>query len=664
MESCGGGGGGSGGGVGIGVIGGLPSDGNAALASANRRVLSLEAELSSVQDKLSHAAEAIRKGFASAQHEKKVLESSNRELEEKNRELEDKTLELKRARTCSTEFEERSKDLEERNTRLMAIVDAMEAEAQQHLEGKQRLSPLKEGLNYSKMTELTLEDLSQLLSMSFEDDANDNKKLKDDTREGRGRAARAFVKFLTPQQRRAMYAACAKVEEEQEEDQSAQTLKAGETEDPMLMSLGEDIGFSDIPNSLYLGAKSMSDPLSDGASRRAGAENIRHPHRNSDPSHNHQQGHPFNLPSPEAVDSILQAYVSDQAAAAAASGEYQRSVGDLVSSSVLDEINADGDDEEGGEGAAAAYEAVERTEAFVPVDLTTRFGYEQIMTHFYLRHNPDKIGLINLILVDYKDEEEELFVQMFGKYNLNDDEWVTLRANLENDLDGSKAKRFGRTSDESTASLAAAAAATTTTTTTTAPIQLPSPQKYEKAGAVRKSGWLEKKNRNGRKKMAKRFFKLLTKYEEHQTPVILYYSSDQSKKEKGTILLEGCEIVDTSQPTDVNANGAPGSPASVQIPTAKGLVFKNAAPAFPLQVSPVKGVWTFEVRHPTRETRLFKAADSASHNAWVTMLKKVLEEFNAENEILDRVDPKRIERRRSSLALAEAVYRQTEDDDN
>jgi hypothetical protein len=82
----------------------------------------------------------------------------------------------------------------------------------------------------------------------------------------------------------------------------------------------------------------------------------------------------------------------------------------------------------------------------------------------------------------------------------------------------------------------------------------------------------------------------------------------------------------------------------------------------PAAAEPPKGVHTFELRHRSREARTLKCSDRQALLTWTGAIAKVLAEYEAENERMDGRDPLRATNRRTSIALAEAVYRLSDDD--
>jgi len=179
-------------------------------------------------------------------------------------------------------------------------------------------------------------------------------------------------------------------------------------------------------------------------------------------------------------------------------------------------------------------------------------------------------------------------------------------------------------------------------------------QHFEKMNVLH-VGWLEKKNSHGRRKFSKRFFKLLRSDGDHgNSPVLQYYSSppNLAKRQKGsspaaaaaavaaaaapvapngTILLDGCSVVNSGE-----------------------------------RVNGDKTTFTFEIRHPTRQSRLFKYSsddDSASKNQWTSRINECLKSYKKECKEEEAKDPAAAQERRHSIKLAEGNMRSESDDE-
>jgi len=292
-------------------------------------------------------------------------------------------------------------------------------------------------------------------------------------------------------------------------------------------------------------------------------------------------------------------------------------VGNFINSDVMRSVNGteeacglsepvEYDDDAGPAEAGATDSEVERELLDEP---------SLIVYYFYLRHNETKVYLIPQILKDYKGEEDSLLGSLLEKYKLGRTELLDIaRDILENVEESEKRRRHLKNMVLGTERKEAA-------------------KKTEEANIVW-SGWLEKKNRHGRRKFSKRYFRLLGRDGEVNSPVLAYFSSEPANdlaKPKGVILLDGCNVF-------------------------PGLAKESGD----------KTTYTFEVRHPTRETRMFKYSVNKSdggEDKVVEMIAECMKKYNKECQDEEIKDPRAAEERRNSISLAESNMRSESDEE-
>ena len=140
-------------------------------------------------------------------------------------------------------------------------------------------------------------------------------------------------------------------------------------------------------------------------------------------------------------------------------------------------------------------------------------------------------------------------------------------------------------------------------------------------GNIVKCGEISKKNRHGRKKYSKRYFKLKKRGQNHFSPVLDYcYTNNKTSKTKGSILLDGCDVVKT-------------------------------------------GGKKFEINHPERESRFFQVDDELECDDWVESIKKTLSGYEDDCVEEEKVDVTAKSRRRSSIQVAVKQAHWSDDDD-